>query len=479
MAGNREAVNCVRGAARGCASGRASRSLIPILSLAALVLARADQLSAQVPKYPPGEHFSRNVRLLSHIPLADTLKVADIELEQDLSRPYAYVSRMRGPHGFQIIELKDPAKPKLLHSWFIENTELHQGAGGLKGMYFKLKGRYFYAQSFQFQRGSVNADLVAVIFDVTGLPDVAKIREVGRIRTPETPGGAHNMFAYKHSDGRVLLFTTVEATPEIPYGANIYDMEKFLAGDPAQGLAGHVPLPEPRGANRGYHDAYAAYDPVTKQDKFYGGGPETTPLGGNYVYDITDTSNPKLLASIIANPSLQSGGHTFVPTPDGRYALTVMTSPAHQPVRFWDLKPALDGKQPVITTPIGEWTPDPTKSVHMIEIRWPYAFVAAYQDGMQVVDIRDPTMPYTVGFYDTWARPRKYQGGGVAQGAFGIDVRNADGLIVVSDDYSGFWAFKMDGFDGWNGRLWGQPNSSSVQDWDNGPDGAPKPKPVT
>src|SRR5688572_5814002 len=117
-------------------------------------------------------------------------------------------------------------------------------------------------------------------------------------------------------------------------------MEKFLAGDPAQGLAGRVPLPEPRGANRGYHDAYAAYDPVTKQDKFYGGGPETTPLGGNYVYDITDTSNPKLLASIIANPSLQSGGHTFVPTPDGRYGLTVMTSPAHQPVRFWDLKPA-------------------------------------------------------------------------------------------------------------------------------------------
>src|SRR5688500_10276426 len=103
MAGNGTSVNCVRGAARRYAPGQAAAGLVRILSLAAfLVLVRAVQASAQVPKYPPGEHFSRNVRLLSHIPLADTLKVADIELEQVLSRPYAYVSRMRGPHGFQI-----------------------------------------------------------------------------------------------------------------------------------------------------------------------------------------------------------------------------------------------------------------------------------------------------------------------------------------------------------------------------------------
>ena len=53
-------------------------------------------------------------------------------------------------------------------------------------------------------------------------------------------------------------------------------------------------------------------------------------------------------------------------------------------------------------------------------------------------------------------------------------MRNADGLIVISDMTTGFWAFKMDGFDGWNGHQWGMPNISSAQDWDNGPDGAPK-----
>ena len=66
--------------------------------------------------------------------------------------------------------------------------------------------------------------------------------------------------------------------------------------------------------------------------------------------------------------------------------------------------------------------------------------------------------------------------GNIFNGAWGVDVRNADGLIVVSDFKTGFWAFKMDGFDGWNGHQWGMPNISSVQDWDNGPDGAPKGK---
>ena len=115
-------------------------------------------------------------------------------------------------------------------------------------------------------------------------------------------------------------------------------------------------------------------------------------------------------------------------------------------------------------------------------------FVAGQTDGFQVVNWMDPANPYTVGFYST--RPGPYmhgeaiagyqltyaggRGNSVYEGGWYVDIRNSDGLIVFSDFDSGFWAFKMDGFNGWNGHQWGVPNISTAQDWDNGPEGAPK-----
>ena len=57
----------------------------------------------------------------------------------------------------------------------------------------------------------------------------------------------------------------------------------------------------------------------------------------------------------------------------------------------------------------------------------------------------------------------------VEQGAFGVDIRNRDGLIVLSDMRTGLWLFRMNGFNGWNGKDVGMPDISSVQDWDRGP----------
>jgi hypothetical protein len=426
-------------------------------------------------QYPAGQNFSPNVKLVSHVPLAGAVKVSDIEVEQELNRPYAYLSRGPAPIGFDIVSMKDPSHSKRIYSWAIEQPDLHNGRG-VNDKYFKLKGRYYLVLATQIRAGSPDRDLSSIVFDVTGLPDTSTIKEIGRIKVPEAPGGAHNLFPYRHSNGQVLLFNTVEAPQTYPYGALVYDMEKFVAGAADKGLVGGIPLPEPRGANRGYHDVFVQYDVANHRDLFYGGGPETTQLGGNYIYDITDIKNPKLLTSIIAQYSMQSGGHTFVATPDGRYGMTIMTSLAHQPVRLWDLKPGLDGTTPAIKTPIGEWTVAPTKSGHMIEIRWPYAFIADYEQGLRILDIRNPTDPVQAGFYDTYNYTTPYGVGTEAAGAYGLDVRNADGLIVMADMHSGFWAFKLDGFDGWNGHDWGMPNVSSVQDWDNGPEGVPNKK---
>jgi hypothetical protein len=95
-------------------------------------------------------------------------------------------------------------------------------------------------------------------------------------------------------------------------------------------------------------------------------------------------------------------------------------------------------------------------------------------DGLQIFSLMDPENPQTVGFYDTYIGPLNDDFTPVFNGAFGVDVRNEDGLIVISDSSSGLWVVRMDGFQGWNGEDWGQPNISSVQDWDNGP--VPKPR---
>src|SRR6185295_1192082 len=125
--------------------------------------------------------------------------------------------------------------------------------------------------------------------------------------------------------------------------------------------------------------------------------------------------------------------------PTGRFAV-VETEYQYAPLRMVDLKPGLDGQVKTISRPIGAWTANWQNLPHNHEVRWPYVFVSTYEDGLYVFNMMDPTNPYTVGYYDTYEGPHKARlqylnsiTGGVNNGAFGIDVRNADGLIVISD----------------------------------------------
>jgi hypothetical protein len=455
-----------------------------VVALAVLAFSSA---SAQTRHPLPGQAGSPNVHMVAHIPLGGYLRVSDIDIEQELSRPYAYVSRgIYQPTGFTIISVKDigKEKAKVIYTWNIENPELHKGLGALRGRYFKTHGRYYFVQCFQFSQGSPDADLGAIVFDVTGLPDSTKVKEVARIHVPDAPGGFHNIYTYKHSDGRVLLFTSTSAKSY----AQIYDMDKLLAGAPNQGLVGRITNPHQLAQNDrsivgSFHDYWVGYDLATHQDKFYGAG-----RGGYYIFDVTRPEEPKLITSITGTMGVLSG-HTITPSPDGRYAVTE-TEYQFAPLRIFDLTPALEGKAQTISQPIGAWTADWRNLPHNHEVRWPYVFVSAYEDGFQVFNMLDPKDPYTVGYYHTYDGPhmagccsKEYiadpstdpRDHGVANGAWGVQVRDADGLIVISDMTTGFWAFYLDGFDSWNGHDWGMPNVSTAQHWDTGPEGATKP----
>jgi len=440
-------------------AGRVRRALSVSAAIACAALTLGADPAGQ--QWTPLSRGSDNMRVVSHLPLGPRISVADIELEQELSRPYVYVARMVygdvGEKGTDIISIADPEHPKVIYRWRIEDQDLHLDTGGMDVKYFKWGDRYYVVQSLQFGQGGPNTDLGAVVLDVTGLPDPDTVREVARIRAPDQPRGFHNIFIYKHSNDRVLLFATTEGS-----SVHVYDLGHVVEGKMNDALVAKVEAGPSPGPFSSYHDMYVGYHVDTQQDRFYGAG-----TGGYYVYDVTDLENPALLVSLSGIEGVASG-HTFTPTPDGRYVVAE-SEYRYAPLRIFDLKPGLDGEVANISVPISAWTANWQYLVHNHEIRWPFVFVSGYMDGLQVFSIMDPSNPVTVGYYATYIGPENLDVYPTDNGAFGVDVRNADGLIVISDMTTGFWAFRMEGFQGWSGADWGMPDISSVQDWSAGP----------
>lgn len=438
-----------------------------------LVVPAAARQGLQQPPHPPppGERGSPNMTVLSHIPLGGPGSVSDVEVEQDPSRPYAYVARRNGAIGFDVIDLSDPENARVIKRWRIENEDLHVG-GAMDGRYFSWNGRTYYVQSMQLRQSGPNSNVGAIVFDVTNLPE--QMTEVGRLRQSETPGGFHNIYMYAHSSGRPLLFATSGQY------AKVFDMGRFVDGDGSEmddvlrdenrELIGRVPVAETENMwSRGYHDFMVQYHPETGQDRFYGGGGS-----GYYVYNVTDLANPELLTTILNVPGV-SWGHTFTPTPDGNFAIGE-TEFQYQPLRIFDLRPGLEGEVDNIDRAVGYWHADWKSIAHNHEVRWPYVFVSGYETGLGVFNMADPTQPYTVAYYDTFNGIHNDRQAAMERlgspytwnaydGAWGVDVRNHDGLIVVSDMTTGFWALRMDGFNRWKGEDWGVPDVSSAQDW--------------
>ena len=194
------------------------------------------------------------------------------------------------------------------------------------------------------------------------------------MRAPDTPGGFHNIFMYKHSSGAPLLFATTSGRH-----ANVYDMSLFVQGDSAQGLVGQMPwpstaTPSPYGMLQGYHDFYVAFDYATGKDMAYGAG-----LDGYYVYDVTDPANPVLETSIVGVLGVQLA-HTMSATPDHKYAVG-QTEYLYSPVRLYDLQPGLSGEVETINEEMAVWTPNWRGFTHNHEMRWPYVFVSSFEDG--------------------------------------------------------------------------------------------------
>src|SRR5262249_37845822 len=160
-----------------------------------------------------------------------------------------------------VIDLKNLAHARVIYAWRMENPELHRGLGSVAPAYLKSHGRYYLVSGFQFWQGGPDVDLGAIVWDMTGLPDTSTIREVARIRAPEVRGGFHETFAYKHSNGRALLFATTDSPV-----AYVYDIDDVVSGAANRGVVGKVPHAWPDtsylATRRGYHDFFVGYEPA-------------------------------------------------------------------------------------------------------------------------------------------------------------------------------------------------------------------------
>lgn len=404
---------------------------------------------------------SPNVEVLSHLDDWGYFEVGGIDIDQDPSRPYVYLHTWKGESGFDVIDVSDPREAEVIYSWRFERRDEYEIGRGENIEHFVLGDRHYLVVPHETnEAGGVDADLCAVVFDVTGLPDGSTVREVARIREPDTVRGCIYAVPYEHSDGELYLFIAPDGVVEgaMPH-IKIYRAEEMVGGAEDHGYVASVPVPVEELplrpdvlARRHYHDFYVQYDVDSGRDLIYAAGP-----GGFHIYDVTRPAEPSWVGSI---GSGRLFGHTVVATSDSRYALTT-NEMQHMPLRIWDIRPLLEGETDWISEHpewVGSWIPDWRDVPHNMEVRYPYVFVASYEDGMQVFEMRDPANPKTVGWYYTCKRGHltgfvsddRLSGPSVSNCASDLDVRNHDGLIVVSDITSGVWLLELNGFHGWS-----------------------------
>ncbi|MEP6992285.1 MAG: hypothetical protein ABJA80_15240, partial [bacterium] len=114
------------------------RSLILPGLLVLATVARAQDPGVSVKDFDQKRAGTDKMHMVAHVVShPGPWKAADIEIEQDRNRPYVYIS------GFvnfdaQIYDISNPASPKKIYDWTIENPELHRGIGAMDGKYFKI-----------------------------------------------------------------------------------------------------------------------------------------------------------------------------------------------------------------------------------------------------------------------------------------------------------------------------------------------------
>ena len=372
-------------------------------TLLLLTILAAPTVSAQ------SSQGSRNVTLMGRAPVRAGGAVVAVALDQ--RRPFAYVAHERA------ISVVSTEHYGVVSSWASD-------AGGISDV-------------IQF------GDQGIALATERGIR-LATVSDEGSLEPGRSVAvsGIRSLAGYRHSSGAAYVLAA--GTGGIS-----------AIGDESAALIA-VPEDVP-GRERGAFGVYAAYDLATEQDRLY-----MAAAGGYFVFNISDIAAAELLTWV--NSAAVQNGIGVQASPDATTIVTT-TDYASAPVRIFDLRPALDGTISQVRTASGAWTANWRSHAERFQVRWPYVFVAARDQGFRMFNMRNVYEPYSTAWFRT-AQP------GAETGATDIDVRNSDGLVAVLDADTGLWLIQVEDFHGWDGRGWGVGNISAVQDWDQGPLGA-------
>lgn len=116
---------------------------------------------------------------------------------------------------------------------------------------------------------------------------------------------------------------------------------------------------------------------------------------GFAIYDITDPSNPQMLAH---KEYAGQFCHNLWPTGDGNYLFSTDEYLGGH-LRVWDISDLGN------ITEVGEYRPNDNSVVHNVEVRGTTAYISHYTEGVKVLDVTNPKAPVELGVYDFYTLP--------------------------------------------------------------------------
>jgi hypothetical protein len=316
----------------------------------------------------------------------------------------AYLARYKG--GLHILDVSNPLAPKELGASPVEQSdELYNDvkmADGPDGTRYALMASN--------RRG-------VIVIDVT---DPTAPSEVTRF--PPVPEGAPHINIH-------TLFLETRGAQTLGYLASVTSggLAVYDVTDPAH--------PEPI---VGYTHPLAAHDRSAHLHDLYvenGRAYLNYWSAGLAVVDVTPDPPAATLVGRYDGYTRRTSHSNWVTTAGGRKVAVTGDEDFGAHVHIVDAGET----SATFMTRIGEFQLRPEVSVHNIMAFGDKAYVAYYQDGLRILDLADPKAPKALKYFNTWDGRN---GASFYEGATGIDVDLAAGLIYVADTERGLLIFR-------------------------------------